>query len=73
MSDLDLITARLKGMTTVEDVSDEVGFAALRIVVSGNARIEYATNGHRFNEMIQNVMTNHRAGYCFFADYDKHL
>lgn len=72
-SDLNLVTARLKGMTIVEDISVEAGFAALRVTVSGISNVRYATSGQEWNEWIKNTKRNHKRGLCFFADYDKHL
>lgn len=65
------ITARLRGLTFVESVSAELGYAAMRIAhPGGTQRVEVAKSGQQFNEWMRNLKANHEAGHCIYADYD---
>jgi len=65
------VTARLKGVTIVEDVSAEVGYSALRITWrDGRQKIERAHSVADWHEKINNVRHNHEMGRCIFLNYD---
>jgi hypothetical protein len=73
-NDLVKITARLKNIAIVEDVSAELGYAAMRISLpNGTQKVDVAKSPTEWKEWQQNVKDNHERGYCVYVDYDKLL
>jgi hypothetical protein len=68
------VTARLMGRTIVENVSRDYGRGAMRITQEdGETHVDIATSSREWNEWVDNVRRNHKAGYCFYVNYDSRL
>lgn len=69
--DLAKVTARLKGVAIVEDITAEVGYSALKLTWGdGKQRVERAHSAADWREKINNVRHNHEMGRCIFLNYD---
>jgi len=68
------VTARLMGRTIVENISNERGYAAMRITLeNGTVRIDTPKSDSEWSEWLVNVRRSQEAGYCFYVDYDSKL